>query len=188
MSKILLAQLFNPATGRRARLSAVDIYDVTRKKTLDQVIDAVLEKLDGVSSNEEVDNIKTELTQLKATFQTFMTGEDDDNGALDRLKELVAAIQANKSSIDALLRDKATKAELEAALARVAALEGKNWTLLDGLGTNADTGNLTFNGKELTGETGIAICTSPDAEAVYNGKLKIVLQELDTEEPAEAGA
>lgn len=34
MSKILLAQLFDPKTGQQAKLASSDIYDSTRKKTL----------------------------------------------------------------------------------------------------------------------------------------------------------
>lgn len=147
------------------------------------VVDEVLAKIDGLSGA-DVEQLKTDLAQLKTTFQNFMTGEDDDNGALDRLKELVAAIEANKDSINALLTDKATKAELEAVIARIKTLEDKNWAVLDGISKSETSGNLVFNGKELTGETGIAICASADEEAVYNGKLKIVLQEIETGETA----
>lgn len=184
MSKMLLAQICNPATGEKLPFSSADIYDITRKKSLDQVVDDVLAQLEAASSNEEVEKLKTDLAALKTTFNAFMSGEDDDNGALDSLKELVAAIQANKGSIDALVADKATKAELEALITRVAGLEGKNWAVLDGISKSETSGNLVFNGKELTGETGIAICASADAEAVYNGRLKIVLQEIEVAEGA----
>lgn len=183
MSKMLLAQICNPATGEKLPFSSADIYDITRKKSLDQVVDDVLAKLEGLSGA-EIKQLKTDLAALKTTFNAFMSGEDDDNGALDRLKELVAAIQANKGSIDALVADKATKTELEALITRVASLEGKNWAVLDGISKSETSGNLVFNGKELTGETGIAICASADAEAVYNGRLKIVLQEIEVAEGA----
>ena len=39
------------------------------------------------------------------TFETFLTGEDNDNGVLDRLSELVTAINANKSLIEGILAD-----------------------------------------------------------------------------------
>lgn len=49
------------------------------------------------------DPIETELTSLKGTVETFLGGEPDDNEKLDRLTELVGAIEENKDSIDKLL-------------------------------------------------------------------------------------
>ena len=121
------------------------------------------------------------VSALQTTVNNFLTGEPDDNGTLDRLKELVAAIEANKDSIDALVTDHATKAELTALTDRVAAIEPKahehaNKDVLDGI-NKAVNGNLTFNGKELNGETGIAIVDSVEASPFWTGKLRMVVTE-----------
>lgn len=178
MGKLLLSKIINAENGKPVIFSAEQVFVKKDKKALDVLLDEIQTRIANLSGA-EVEQLKTDLAQLKTTFQTFMTGEDDDNGALDRLKELVAAIEANKGSIDALVADKATKAELEALIARVASLEGKNWDLLGGLGKNETTGNLTFNGKELTGETGIAIGTSVETATQYNGKIQIILEEIE---------
>lgn len=47
--------------------------------------------------------IETGLKPLQTTLNAFLSGDPDDNGTLDRLKELVAAINANKDNIDKLL-------------------------------------------------------------------------------------
>lgn len=47
--------------------------------------------------------IENSLKPLQTTLNTFLSGDPDDNGTVDRLKELVAAINANKDSIDRLL-------------------------------------------------------------------------------------
>ena len=49
------------------------------------------------------DLIDNSLKPLQTTLNTFLSGDPDDNGALDRLKELVAAINENKDSIDKIL-------------------------------------------------------------------------------------
>lgn len=60
-----------------------------------------------VEAHRGVDNINElindALTPIQTTLNTFLTGDPDDNGTIDRLKELVAAIVANKDSIDSLL-------------------------------------------------------------------------------------
>lgn len=167
--------------GQVMPIWASQVLNSQTGESIEAAIEAIEAKIAGLSGG-DIDQLKTELAQLKTTFQTFMTGEDDDNGALDRLKELVAAIQANKATIDALVADKALKSDLDALVARVASLEGKNWTVLNGIGKNEASGNLTFNGKELTGETGIAIGASVEAATQYNGKLQIILEEIDVAE------
>lgn len=157
MSKMILAQFFNPETNKALPVASADVFDVKRKKSLETVIDGILASLEGLSAA-EVESLQTELTELKATFQTFMTGEDDDNGALDRLKELVAAIQANKTTIASLVTDKATQAALDAVIALVASLEST---------------------KDYTG---IAYVSGVDDEPVYTGKLQIVLQEVELDD------
>lgn len=184
-TKLLLAKLLDEE-NKKLPISTESVVDVTRKKTLAQLIDSILTSIDGLKGG-DVEDIKTELAALKTTVTTFLTGEADDNEVIDRLSELVKEIQANKSSIDALVSDKATKEALDAVIADVEALQAKahehaNQTVLDGISKSETTGNLVFNGKELNGETGIAYGATA-AEAVnFNGKLKIVLEEIDWED------
>lgn len=184
-SKLLLAKLLD-AENKNLPISTEFVVDVNRKKTLAQLIDNILTSIDGLKGG-EVESLKTELATLKTTVTTFLTGEPDDNEVIDRLSELVKEIQANKTSIDAIVSDKATKEALDAVIADVTELQTKahehaNMTVLDGISVNETTKNLVFNGKELNGETGIAYGATA-AEAVnFNGKLKIVLEEIDWED------
>lgn len=184
MAKLQLAQIINGANGEKLNLSTADVFDVARKKSVADLIDDIMGQISGATGTEFA-QMRTDLDSLKTAFNDFMSGEDNDNGALDRLKELVAAINANKTALDALA-DKAAKADLDALTTRVATLEGKNWTLLDALATNESSGNLTFNGHELNGETGIAIGASSEAATDYTGKIQIVLQEIEIPETVEA--
>lgn len=169
-----------------------DVLDIGRKKTLAQLIDSIMSSIAGLKGG-DIEAIKTELASLKTMLINFLTGEDDDNGVIDRLSELVKNIEANKNSIDALVSDKATKEALDAVIADVTALQAKshehtNQVVLDGISKDKTTGNLTFNGHELNGNTGIAFGTTTDAATVYDGKIKVVFQEIEwddgTEEPA----
>ena len=185
-----LFRLFDSA-GNAASLYSEDVFDKTFGKTLAQYMagaptDASIQGLintaiEAVKSG-DIATLQNSLASLSATVNNFLTGEPDDNGTLDRLKELVAAIEANKGSIDALVADHATKDELAALVERVSAIEPKahehaNKDVLDGIGTAGGSGNLTFNGKELTGETGIAFGTSIDNATVYTGKLRSVVED-----------
>lgn len=185
MSRLLLATLLN-ADGEKLPFDAAHVYDRESKKSVKELIDGILARMDGLEG-QEVEELKAELEELKTTFNTFMTGEDDDNGTLDRLRELVSAIENNRTSIDALVSDKATQASLDAVIARVGALENNshshaNQAILDDISKNAETGNLVFNGKELTGETGIAIGGSAETATDYKGKIRIVVEEISLDE------
>lgn len=191
MSKILLATLLNDK-GEKLPFDASQVYDRESKKSVKTLIDEIIVRIAGLEGN-ELDELKTELQELKAGFETFMTGADNDNGVLDRLMELVAAIQANKANIDALLADKATQEALDAVIARVAALEEvshshTNKAILDELSVDEETGNLVFNGKELTGETGIAIGADAASATDFTGKIRIVVEEISLDEPEEETA
>ena len=128
---IALAKLL--INGNLASISAAQVVNAKTGKSLDDEIESILAQIANLSGA-EVEQLKTDLSALKLTFETFMTGEDDDNGSLDRLKELVAAIAANRTTIDALLTDKAAIEALDAVIGRVTALEEKNWDILDGIG------------------------------------------------------
>ena len=51
-----------------------------------------------------------------------------------------------------------------------------NKDVLDAI-SKAGSGNLVFNGKELTGETGIAFGDSIENATAYTGKLRVVVED-----------
>lgn len=181
----LISQFLNPQTGTEMPLDSAAVLDRASGKRLDAILTETL-ALGG------------DLEALKTSLETFLTGEAD-GGAVDRLKELVAAIQANKDSIDALVADhlqkddivndltsggaekvlaaeqgKALKALLDAT--QTSAHSHDNADLLAGLST-AENGNLTYNGRELDG-SGIEIATSAEDPAPQTGlRLRIVVSE-----------
>ena len=191
-TKKMLDQLLDEA-GKDILLSGAMVVDRTTGKSFsDHLADTSVHKtesdinglIDTALEALKTGDFKTlsdTVNALQTTVNNFLTGEPDDNGTLDRLKELVAAIEANKDSIDALVADHATKAELTALVERVSAIEPKahehaNKEILDGVG-KATNGNLTFNGRELNGETGIAIVDSAEATPTYTGKIRMVVTE-----------
>ena len=50
--------------------------------------------------------VQATLADVKTSLTNFLTGEDNDNEVIDRLSELVAAIQSNKSTIQSLTSGK----------------------------------------------------------------------------------
>ena len=63
---------------------------------------------DGKDAEAKITEINGQFAALESTLNTFLQGEAD-GGDLDRLKELVAAISANKDSINALVADHVKK-------------------------------------------------------------------------------
>lgn len=181
----LISSFLNPQTGKEMPIDSAAVLDRASGKRLDAILTDTL-ALGG------------ELEALKTSLETFLTGEAD-GGAVDRLTELVAAIQANKDSIDALVADhlqkddiindltsggaekvlsaeqgKALKALLDAVQAK--AHSHANADLLAGLST-AGSGNLLYNGKELDG-SGIELVTSAEDPAPQTGlRLRIVVSD-----------
>ena len=191
-TKKMLDQLLDEA-GREILISGSVVMDRTTGKTFSEhIAESGIHKSESEINemiSAAVEAVKTgdlatltsTVSALQTTVNNFLTGEPDDNGTLDRLKELVAAIEANKDNIDALVVDHATKEELTALAERVSAIEPKahehaNKDVLDGI-NKAVNGNLTFNGKELNGETGIAIVDSVEASPSWTGKLRMVVTE-----------
>lgn len=186
----LIKSLLDPQTDKEMPIDSAAVLDRTSGKRLNVILADTL-ALGG------------ELEALKTALETFLSGEAD-GGAVDRLKELVAAIQANKDSIDALVADHLKKGDIindltsggaekvlsaeqgKALKALVDAVQAKahsheNADLLAGLST-AGSGNLLYNGKELDG-SGIEIVTSAEDPAPQTGlRLRIV---VDDYTPAE---
>ena len=85
--QITLSSLFNTSTNSNHIFTTSDIFDKNKNKLLS----TILLNLDG------------NLSALENVVNTFLTGEENNDGTINRLKELVAAIQANASSIDDII-------------------------------------------------------------------------------------
>lgn len=179
MATLKLASFLDEA-GNPLHLESGDVYDKASKKSLAKHLN--------------------DLAALKTTVETFLSGEAD-GGDLDRLKELVTAINANKDSIDALVADhlkegdiiddltsggtdkvlsaeqgKALKALLDAA--QGTAHGHANKETLDLLG-KTETNVLTCNGQEVYGG-GIALVSSSEEQPVsWNGKLRLMVEDFN---------
>lgn len=204
-----LFHLYDEA-GNLANLYAEDVFDKTSGKTLAEHIASAptTESVNGLINTAiqalktgDIATLQSSLSSLQTTVNNFLTGEPDD-GTIDRLSELVNAINANKDNIDALLADHVKKTDIVNDLTTggtnkvLSAEQGKalkalidtlneskhshtNKDVLDAISKNGSTGNLQFNGKELTGETGIAIGTSLDQANTYTSKLRIVVEDYN---------
>lgn len=160
---------------------AID-YARTKDVILAQRVGEELVKLYYQTSAKQVlmddgSTVQDSLTALKTSVETFLTGEADADGVINRLSELVAAIQANKDSIDALVGDKVTKAEYQALLEKVTALEAKahehaNKTDLDKL--SVVNGQVAVDG--VVKKSVMAVTSLPEAmpSDLVDGGLLIV--------------
>lgn len=198
---------FFDAEGNAASIKSEDVFDKTSGKTLAEFMTAApsTESIQGqidtaieAVKTGDIATLQSSLSSLSTTVNNFLTGEPDD-GTIDRLSELVNAINENKDSIDALVADHVKKSEIvndlttggadkvlsaeqgKALKTLIDALDGKshdhsNKDVLDGI-TKAGSGNLAFNGKELTGETGIAFGDSIENATTYTGKLRVVVED-----------
>ena len=198
---------FFDAEGNAASIKSEDVFDKTSGKTLAEFMTAApsTESIQGqidtaieAVKTGDIATLQSSLSSLSTTVNNFLTGEPDD-GTIDRLSELVNAINENKDSNDALVADHVKKSEIvndlttggadkvlsaeqgKALKTLIDALDGKshdhsNKDVLDGI-TKAGSGNLVFNGKELTGETGIAFGDSIENATAYTGKLRVVVED-----------
>ena len=214
MATYKLASFFD-ADGNKLYLSAGQVYYKGRKLTLEELlastptneeVQGMLDELKEDLEGEDLKNIQDALDALQKEVDDFLKGDATDNDTVDRLKELIALIQANKDSIDGILgdylkgtdvvdnltstdTDKPLSANQGSVIAgRLDDLEGDTHThdnketILDLIGKAENSGNLTFNGKELNGETGIAMGASLETANTYTNKLRIVVENY--EEPA----
>lgn len=91
---------FLDADGKPILLSGAAVMD----KATGQTFEEHLADEAAHRSTENIQELINEaLTPIQTTLNTFLTGDPDDNGTIDRLKELVAAIVENKDNIDQIL-------------------------------------------------------------------------------------
>lgn len=139
MPKTLLLTKLTNEDNKELTLLSDAIYDIATRQTLDEFIASMMAH--------------------KNVFEAFLTGEDDDNGIIDRLSELVAAIKANRDSIEKLVNSSFDNADILKKISE----EG---------------GELTFAGKPIKDTTGIAFGTSVANATDFTGKIKIIIQEM----------
>lgn len=174
----------DPQTGKPAvaPIRSDAVLDASGK-TVDQMLaSAVAAAVEGLQTG-DIKTLSDALDLLKGSVDTFLTGEPDA-GAIDRLSELVAAIQSNKDTVDALLTDKVDKSAIYDGLDStdatkvLSAAQGKALkTLIDGIHTHANQANvldkltavdgkLKFNGTDV-GETRAWVSTVNDVPAEW---------------------
>lgn len=155
-------------------------------------------------TGEDVSKFIGRMDEFKGMVDAFLTGEDNANDVIDRLSEIVAAIKANKDLLNTVINGSLKPEDIINDLTTggvdkvLSAEQGKalkalyyeihvfaNADVLDKIGENKD-GELTFDGKPVQGQTGIAFVSTPDETATYTGKIKIVLEKVaDTESSGE---
>lgn len=203
MSLKLLKQILD-AEGNEHLIKGSIVVDPASGKTFEQHVADTTIHLTNDDVTAITTPISTEIAAVKKMVTDFLEGEADE-GDIDRLVELVTAIQNNKTTIDSLLKDKLSADDIldvltsEATDKALSAKQGKVLkdlidglqTALDELGesnhghTNKETldaiskdaaGDLTFNGKTLDGKTSVAFVANSTAEPVFDGKLVMVVE------------
>lgn len=173
---IKLFRLFDEA-GNVGKFESTDVFDKATGQTVAEfmaaapttaqingLIDTALDAL----KKGDLQTLEDSVSALSTTVNTFLTGEPDDNGTLDRLKELVAAINANKGSIDALVADHVKKTEI---------INDLNTGGADKV-LSAEMGkSLKALVDALHGATGIAIGATLETATSFTGKLRIVVED-----------
>lgn len=172
--------------------------------------DGTTDATGGLGVNyDNLKKIETAVEAIKADLSAFLTGEENGD-AIDRLSELVKAINDNADSIEAITSSKVNKADIVDGLTStdadkpLSANQGRalkalidaisetvgtlgnsshghdNLEVLNGASKDAD-GNFVYNGKTLNGETGIAFKSVASDPSVYTGKLDFVLSSIEVE-------
>lgn len=214
MALMLIKQILD-SKNNESKLSAGIVVDPTSGKSVLDIISESINLLkDGTTDGSgslaadynTLSKLAGSLADLKVTVNDFLTGEDNE-GDIDRLSELVKAIQANKDSIDALVMNNLTSEDIVDALTSadsdkvLSAAQGKalkdlidaleasltakiesihvfeNQDALDKISETAN-GDLSFNGKVLDGATSVAVITEPGGTPVFNDKLVLVVSAL----------
>ncbi len=91
---------FLDENGNQLPISGAAVADKETGKTFSDHLADHAATLSKDAINELIEN---GLKPLQTTLNAFLSGDPDDNGTLDRLKELVAAINENKDNIDKIL-------------------------------------------------------------------------------------
>lgn len=86
--------------GNALPISSEAIIDKATNKTLSEFMAS-----SQAPTTEEINNLINEkIVPLQTMINDFLNGDPDDNDKIDRLQELVAAIDANKTDIENYLK------------------------------------------------------------------------------------
>lgn len=208
MAIIKLHRFFDDA-GNVQKFYSEDVYDKTTKQTIAQYIASTNTEiadlktaLAGKPAVEIVADITARDALTKVITGTLCWVEDAsadatvDAGAaaylarVDPEKTVGSAgwvewvKVAEAESLDVVLswaniKDKPTSAVADIDDAVTKRHVHDNKAIIDAIGKNDTTGNLTYNGVELNGETGIAYGDTFDNATSFHGKLVIVVEDYD---------
>lgn len=211
MALMLIKSILDSKNNEQVFDGRLVIDTLTGKNVIDSFTEALNVLKDGTTDASgnlpeeynSLSKISAALASLKTTLNDFLTGEDNE-GDIDRLVELVKAIQANKDSIDGLIADNVRKDDIVNALTSedatkvLSAAQGKalkdlidaletslnakleaahthdNQDVLDKIGETSD-GDLEYNGHVLNGATSVTLVSAADATPVFDEKLILVV-------------
>lgn len=142
MATLKLATLLNGADNSELKFASTQVYDKTKKATLDTVLADLESSISGVNT----------------TLNTFLNGAED-GGDLDRLVELVKDINDNKDSIEALTADNHShdnKTVLDAISANTDGNLVYNGHALDGT-TGIAFGATAATASDFTGQSKVVL-------------------------------
>lgn len=208
MAVIKLHRFFD-AAGNVQKFYSEDVYDKTTKQTIAQYIAATNTEIAGLKTAlagkpavEIVADIAARDALTKVISGTLCWVEDAsadptvDVGAAAYLAQVADGKTtwvkvAEAESLDVVLQWANIQGKPTSAVADIDDAVTKrhvhdNKAIIDAIGKNETSGNLTYNGVELNGETGIAYGQSFDQATDFKGKLVIVVE--DYTEPAAEGA
>lgn len=111
-------------TAQSIALSNHDTSDSAHPTLRDNILTKIAEDILGHNTSDKAhDDIRgalsllsDALTALEGVVNEFLTGAEDNDGTLDRLKEIVAYIEKNKDLIDSLKDDKVDKTDIATSL------------------------------------------------------------------------
>lgn len=179
--------IIDPKSGSTFSQHAADASIHLKQSAIDTAISLLkfgADAADDAALPEEyntVEKITRGLAGLKETITSFISGEAD-GGDIDKLVELVSAINANKSAIEAVVTtaipdiivdDLATND----ATKILSAAQGKALKdLIDALSSTV---------VELSTRTGVAFIGAAGEDPVFDGKLVLLVAPYQPESPEE---
>lgn len=203
MSNLYLAKLFK-SDDTQIALRSTEVYDVATKKYLSAFISdtntsiaGLQAALTGHSKTSVVADItaRDALTGVNTGDLCWAKNASADSTVSSGAACYIAEVSgdpatvtwtkvAEAESMDVVLnwadiQDKPSSTVSAIDQAVTNSHTHSNSTVLAGLSADATSGNLVFNSKELTGETGIAIISSTSDTPSYTGQVKLLVEAFD---------
>ena len=215
MSTLFLAKLYNGKTGNALALRSTDIYDVATRKYLSAHIsetNVALAQLQAAIAGKAPSFVKDDITARDAmtvAANNVLSGSFCwvKDASADSTVNSGAALYLAEVSGSTITWSKVTEVESLDVVLSWASIQNKpsstvsqidqavtdshthsNSTVLAGISADSTSGNLTYNGVELNGETGIAFVSSLSDTATFNGQIKMVVEEFDPDAESGSGA